>query len=131
MIEEVCVKSNKKNELINITSQIQKIVFEKRINSGFCILYVPHTTAGLIINENADPNVKIDLLNSLEKLVPKINFKHLEGNSDAHLKTLLCGKEKILLIKDSKLVLGIWDGIFLGEFDGPRNRVVFVKLFKD
>jgi secondary thiamine-phosphate synthase enzyme len=96
-----------------------------------CVLYVPHTTAGLIIQENADPAVKEDLLNSLEELVPKINFKHMEGNSDAHLKSTLVGKEKTLIIENNSLLLGTWDGIYFAEFDGPRTRKIFVKLISD
>ena len=91
---------------------------------GLC----PHTTVGIIINENADPDVKEDLLNALEKMVPKINFSHAEGNSDAHLKSLICGKDKSIVVEKGSLKLGQWDGIFLAEFDGPRNRKVYVKI---
>lgn len=131
MLKEINVKTNKRNELIDITFQIQKIISESKISSGLCVLYTPHTTAGIIINENADPDVKTDLLSALEKLVPKINFKHVEGNSDSHLKSLLCGKEKTLIIKNSQLRLGAWDGIYFVEFDGPRNRKVYVKIISD
>jgi secondary thiamine-phosphate synthase enzyme len=131
MLKEINVKTNSRNELIDITEQIQQIVSESKISSGLCVLYTPHTTAGLIINENADPDVQKDLLNALEELVPKINFKHSEGNSDAHLKSTLVGKEKNLIIEKSSLLLGTWDGIYFAEFDGPRNRKVFVKLFSD
>jgi len=131
MLKEIKVTSTKRNELIEITSLVQKFISESKIISGICVLYTPHTTAGIIINENADPDVKTDLLNALKNLVPKIDFLHAEGNSDSHLKSLLCGKEKTLIIQDSQLLLGTWDGIFLAEFDGPRVRKVFVKLFKN
>ncbi|MFA5763268.1 MAG: secondary thiamine-phosphate synthase enzyme YjbQ [archaeon] len=124
------IKTNKRNELIDITSKIQKIILESKISSGACILYIPHTTAGIIINENADPDVKTDLLAALGAMVPKINFLHGEGNSDSHLKSLICGKEKILIVENNTLVLGTWDGIYFAEFDGPRNRKVFVKLIE-
>lgn len=131
MIKKFEIKSNERNELIEITSEVKKIIKEAKIKSGFCIIYVPHTTAGLIINENADPDVKIDLLNSLEKLVPSIKFLHIEGNSDSHLKSLICGKDKTIIIENNELVLGVWDGLFFAEFDGPRTRKVVVKLISD
>lgn len=131
MLNEIKINTSNKNELIDITSKIQKIISSSKINSGICIIYVPHTTAGLIINENADPDVKTDLLNAFEKLVPKINFLHSEGNSAAHLKSSLVGKEKTLIIEKNNLLLGTWDGIYFTEFDGPRNRKIFVKLIKD
>ena len=128
MLKEILITTKKRNELIDITDKIQKIVSESGTCSGSCFLYCPHTTAGLIINENADPNVGKDLLEALEKMVPKMNFLHSEGNSDAHLKSALVGKEKTLLIEENDLVLGQWDAIYFAEFDGPRQRKVFVKL---
>ena len=124
------ITTNKRNELIDITSQIKEIISNSKIQSGICVLYTPHTTAGIIINENADPDVKTDLLNALEQMVPKIDFKHCEGNSDSHLKSLICGKGKTLIIENGELVLGTWDSIYFAEFDGPRNRKVFVKIQK-
>jgi secondary thiamine-phosphate synthase enzyme len=129
-MDEINLKSTKRNELIDITSKLQKIVSESKISSGICVIYTPHTTAGIIINENADPDVKTDLLAALEQMVPKINFLHGEGNSDSHLKSLLCGKEKTLIIENNVLVLGTWEGIYFADFDGPRDRRVFVKLIE-
>jgi len=128
MFKEIKVSTTKRNELIDITSQVQEVVIASGFETGICVVYVPHTTAGVIINENADPDVKIDLLDALEAMVPKINFKHAEGNSDAHLKSLICGKEKTIIVEKSSLKLGQWDGIFLAEFDGPRNRKIYVKV---
>ena len=128
MFKEIKLETSKRNELIDITSQVEEIVNSSGINTGICLVYVPHTTAGVIINENADPDVKEDLLNALEKMVPKINFSHSEGNGDAHLKSLICGKEKSIIVEKSSLKLGQWDGLMFAEFDGPRNRTVYVKI---
>jgi len=128
MFKELKLESKKRNELINITSQVEEVVIASGAESGICVVYAPHTTAGIIINENADPDVKTDLLDALEKMVPKIKFKHEEGNSDAHLKSLICGKEKSMVVEKGSLKLGQWDGLFLAEFDGPRNRKIFVKI---
>ena len=128
MLCEIKVKTSCKNELINITSQIEKLVLSSLVKDGICIVYCPHTTAGIIVNENSDPDVATDLLNALENLVPKISFKHKEGNSPAHLKSTLVGVEKSFLIDKGELRLGVWQGIFFAEFDGPRNRTVIVKI---
>lgn len=120
--------TTKRNELIDITSQVQEVVIASGFETGICVVYAPHTTAGVIINENADPDVKVDLLDALEKMIPKINFKHAEGNSDAHLKSLLCGKEKTIIVEKSSLKLGTWDAIYFMEADGPRERKVYVKV---
>lgn len=131
MLKKINLKTTKRNELIDITNEVQEIIKESKIKSGVCVIYNPHTTAGIVINENADPDVKIDLLNALEKLVPKINFFHAEGNSDSHLKSMIAGKEKTLIIENNELILGTWDGIFFAEFDGPRNRQLVIKLISD
>jgi secondary thiamine-phosphate synthase enzyme len=128
MFKEINIRTNKKNELIDITSKVQEVVNISNVGSGLCVVYVPHTTAGIIINENADPDVGTDLLNALEEMVPKIKFKHVEGNSDAHLKSLICGKDKTMVVENSFLKLGQWDGLFFAEFDGPKERKVFVKV---
>jgi secondary thiamine-phosphate synthase enzyme len=131
MLKEISVESKERNEMIDITEEIKSIILESKVFSGICVLYTPHTTAGIIINENADPDVKNDLLNALEKMVPNINFQHSEGNSDSHLKSALVGKDKTLIIKNSELVLGTWDSIYFMEADGPRRRKVFVKILAD
>jgi secondary thiamine-phosphate synthase enzyme len=131
LLKEIKIKSNLKNEFIDITEQINIFIKESKFNSGLCTIYCPHTTAGITVNENADPDVKKDLLNAFEEIVPKINFDHVEGNSDSHLKALLTGTEKTFIIENNSLILGQWQSIYFTEFDGPRNRKVFVKLIKD
>ena len=128
MFKEIKILTRDRNELIDITEKVEKVVNESGINTGICVVYVPHTTAGIIINENADPDVKTDLLAALDKMVPKIKFLHDEGNSDSHLKSLLCGKEKSLIVEKGSLKIGTWDGIYFAEFDGPRNRNIYVKI---
>jgi len=128
MFKELKILTKERNELINITDNVEDVVNKSGINTGICLVYVPHTTAGIIINENADPDVKTDLLDALEKMVPKINFKHGEGNSDAYLKSLICGKEKSLVVEKGSLKLGQWDAIYFMEADGPRERKVYVKI---
>jgi secondary thiamine-phosphate synthase enzyme len=128
MFKELKIESKKRNELISITAKVENVVNNSGINTGICVVYAPHTTAGIIVNENADPDVKTDLLDALEKMVPKINFKHSEGNSDSHLKSLICGKEKSLIVEKGSLKLGQWDGLYFAEFDGPRDRKIYVKI---
>jgi len=102
------------------------------VGSGVCYLFVPHTTAGITVNEHADPSVAADIDGHLERMVPQLgNFRHLEGNAPAHIKTSLVGSSQILPVQDGRLVLGTWQGIFLCEFDGPRQRTVIVKILPD
>jgi len=125
------VKSKKQTELIDITSKIQDMVVSAGIGQGLCMLYVPHTTAAITINENADPSVKEDILMILNDIIPwKAGYRHLEGNSPAHIKSTLVGPSEIIAIESDRLVLGTWQGIFFCEFDGPRNRKVHVRLIK-
>ena len=129
MIETINISSNRRSQLIDITNEVEKIVRELDIENGFLILYVPHTTAGILINEGADPDVQEDILNTLERLIPRdARYKHVEGNSDAHIKSTLIGCSTTILIEDSKLLLGTWQHIFFYEGDGPRNRKIYVKL---
>ena len=126
---EINLKTNKKNQLINITNEVQKIVLKSGAKDGVCIVYCPHTTAGITINENADPDVVDDLIMGLSKVIDSDwPFKHGEGNSDAHLKSSILGCEKTIIIENGRLKLGTWQGIFFCEFDGPRDRKVFVKI---
>ena len=126
---EFRVNTSKRNELVDITSEVRKIVKEAGIKDGVCIMYCPHTTAAITINEGADPDVKEDVLMQLRKLVTEDNgYKHSEGNSDAHIKSSIVGVSEVVVIKDGKLVLGQWQSIFFAEFDGPRNRGVIVKV---
>ena len=122
--------TKKTNEFIDITTMISQIVTDSNISQGDVIIFCPHTTAGITINENADPDVVRDMLLTLEKLVPRNNpnYRHSEGNSDAHLKSSLIGTSEQIIITDGKLALGSWQGLYFCEFDGPRNRTVFVQV---
>jgi secondary thiamine-phosphate synthase enzyme len=131
MLKSFEVKTSKRNEMVEITGKVKEILKESKVKSGVLVVYNPHTTAGILINENADPDVMNDMNNAFEELVPDVNFAHLEGNSDSHFKSIIVGKEKTLIIDDNELVLGTWDGIFFAEFDGPRSRKVFVKIISD
>jgi secondary thiamine-phosphate synthase enzyme len=125
------VKTKAKTELIDITSEIQGLVRSSGLDEGFCMLYVPHTTAAVTINESADPSVKTDILMMLNKIVPwEAGYRHLEGNSPAHIKTTIVGASELISIEKGNLVLGTWQGIFFCEFDGPRTRKLHVKFIK-
>jgi len=123
------VRTSTQTELINITHSVREAVKKIGVEDGICIVFVPHTTAGVTINENADPDVIHDILMELNKIVPfKDQYRHTEGNSPAHIKTSLVGCSEIVLVESGRLVLGTWQGIFFCEFDGPRNRKVHVKV---
>jgi secondary thiamine-phosphate synthase enzyme len=123
------VKTNSREEFIDITPLIEKIVKDSDKDSGICYVYVPHTTAGITINENADPSVKRDILMALDKLIPESwSYHHMEGNSPAHIKSSLIGHSVSLLIEKGNLALGTWQGIFFCEFDGPRRRKIYIKI---
>lgn len=129
MIKRLEVKTTVRTQLVDITSQIKALVKTENMTSGFVIVYVPHTTCGITINEDADPNLKEDILDTLAKLVPSSKgYKHTEGNADAHIKTCLIGSSVEVLVESSTLVLGAWQGLFLAEFDGPRQRSVLIKM---
>ena len=126
------VKTRNRDELVDITGLASQAVSESGIVCGRCLVYVPHTTAGVTINENADPSVKSDLLMALKKCVPDTySYTHMEGNSPAHVKASLVGASAIVIIDNGNLVLGTWQGIFFCEFDGPRNRKVYIKIISD
>jgi len=130
-MDSIQIKSHARNELIDVTPQVQKIVSASKIREGICIVYCPHTTAGVFINENADPDVKEDILSMLEKLVPEnAGYKHAEGNSDSHIKSALVGNNQTLIISNGSLELGSWGGIFFAEFDGPRSRKLLVQCIE-
>jgi secondary thiamine-phosphate synthase enzyme len=115
--------------MVDITMQVQQVVGQSGIKEGICYLYVPHTTAGLTINENADPTVKSDILKELDKIVPwRDDYDHMEGNAAAHIKASLVGSSQFVLVIGGRLRLGTWQGIYLAEFDGPRSRRVWVKV---
>ncbi len=122
--------SSRRMEMIDITAEVAKAVDETGVKNGLCCIYIPHTTAGITINENADPSVKADILNSLEQLVPADeSYSHTEGNADSHIKASLMGSSASVIVEAGRLKLGTWQGIFLCEFDGPRRREVYVKVY--
>jgi secondary thiamine-phosphate synthase enzyme len=128
----VSVKTREKTELIDVTSDIDQLVKKSGIAQGLCMLYVPHTTAGVTINESADPSVKSDMLMVLNQIVPwEANYHHMEGNSPAHVKSTLVGASELIAIEKGRLVLGTWQGIFFCEFDGPRNRKLHVRIMEE
>lgn len=133
VFEEFRVKTPQREILLEITNEIRNIVRNSNINEGVCRVFVPHTTAGITINENADPAVMKDVINYLNKLIPKsgslgYKFKHMEGNSDAHIKCSLTGQSIDLLVHEGSVMLGTWQGIMFTEYDGPRNRKVYVQI---
>jgi secondary thiamine-phosphate synthase enzyme len=131
MIETVYVKTSSKTDLIDITRSVVEAVRKSGLSDGICWVYVPHTTAAVTINENADPSVTKDILMELNKIVPfQDRYQHLEGNSSAHIKASLIGSSVTVFVESGRLVLGTWQGIFFCEFDGPRNRQVFVRVLK-
>jgi len=118
--------------LVDITAQVEKLVSQSAVREGICHLFVPHTTAGVTINENADPTVQSDILREMDKIVPwKDNYDHDEGNSAAHIKASLFGSSQAVFVSAGRLRLGTWQGIYLAEFDGPRTRQVWVKIVAD
>jgi secondary thiamine-phosphate synthase enzyme len=125
------VKTSTRTELIDITSRIAEQVKKSGIRAGLCMLYVPHTTGAVTINESADPSVRSDILMVLNQIVPwEANYQHLEGNSPAHVKATLVGASELLAIENGALVLGTWQGIFFCEFDGPRTRKIHVRMLE-
>ncbi len=128
-MREIKVASKSRNEMIDITNDIQKIVSDENLQKGHIIAYVPHTTAGITINEGADPSVQRDIIETLRKLIPEHGgYYHIEGNSDAHIKASLLGSSVTVLVENNKLLLGTWQHIFFYEGDGPRHRRVYVDL---
>ncbi len=129
MFKTLNIKSRAKTEFIDITEGVNDAVTESGITSGVCYIYVPHTTAGITINEGADASVKRDVLTTLNRLVPfEGDYHHLEGNSAAHIKSTLVGVSSFVVIEDGKPILGTWQSIYFCEFDGPRHRRVIIKI---
>lgn len=129
MIRYINVKSKQRIEMIDITGDIETAIKESGVKSGVCYVYVPHTTAGVTINEGADPSVQRDIMYMLSRLIPhEFTYAHREGNADAHIKSTLVGATQCLLIDGGKLVLGTWQSVFFCEFDGPRHRRVALKF---
>ena len=126
------IRTARRTELWDITERVEAAVAESNIRSGLCVVYVPHTTAGVAVNEHADPDVARDVEGLFDRLVPHRGpYRHAEGNTDAHMKAILTGTSQTLLVENGRLALGTWQGIFLCEFDGPRERTVFVKILED
>ncbi|NPA17055.1 secondary thiamine-phosphate synthase enzyme YjbQ [Persephonella sp.] len=131
MFKYIEVVTQKRTHFEDITDEVQEVIDESGITDGICYLYVPHTTAGIFINENADPDVKWDIEQTLDKLIPWENgYRHIEGNAAAHIKSVLVGTNTFIPIKNGRLMLGTWQGIFFAEFDGPRTRKVIVKIIE-
>jgi secondary thiamine-phosphate synthase enzyme len=125
------LKTNSQTEFLEITDLIRKFISQSKITDGICQIFIPHTTAGVTINENADPTVKKDILKELNKIIPfDDNYLHFEGNSAAHIKSSLIGPSLSVIVQDGKLMLGTWQGIFFCEFDGPRSRKIWVKMLE-
>jgi secondary thiamine-phosphate synthase enzyme len=128
-MKELKIRSNLRNEMIDITHYIQRQIKEENLVDGYIVAYVPHTTAGITINEGADPSVQHDIIEQLKRFVPENNdYHHTEGNSDAHIKASLLGASVTVLVKNKKLILGTWQHIFFYEGDGPRNRKVYLDM---
>ncbi len=125
----ITVKTSSRTEFVDITADIQKEITAAAVQSGLCMVYVPHTTAAVTINESADPSVKKDILMILNRVVPwEAEYRHLEGNSPAHVKSTIVGASELVMVENGRLLLGTWQGIFFCEFDGPRTRKVHLKF---
>ena len=131
MLKEISVKTTSRAEMIQIDDEVMRVVGEYGVEEGLCHLWVPHTTAGVTINENADPSVVRDILYEMEKVIPfQDGYHHTEGNSAAHIKSSLFGPSLTLIITGGRLLLGTWQSVYFCEFDGPRHRRLFVKIME-
>ena len=129
MVRYINVKSKSRVEFIDVTGMVHETVKETGVQDGICYLYVPHTTAGITINEGADPSVQRDIQNTLSRLIPQdVNYFHREGNADAHIKSTIVGTSVHVIVEGGKLLLGTWQSIFFCEFDGPRHRRIAIKF---
>lgn len=132
MMSSIDVTTDSRTTLVDITSEVERLVGESEVRSGICYLYVPHTTAAITVNENADPSVRADILKEVNKVIPfNDKYSHLEGNAAAHIKSTLIGVSRTIPVEKGRLCLGTWQGIFFCEFDGPRRRKVLVKVLGD
>ncbi len=127
------VRTTKHTSIVNITPQVKEVVKKSGVKEGICVVYVPHTTACVLVNEGADPDVVRDIVYALEKLIPWEDsaYAHMEGNSAAHIRSAIIGNSRIIPIINGELALGTWESIFLADFDGPRERKVIVKIIKE
>jgi len=130
-MEVLKVKTGRRTQLVDVTDDVERAVAKAGVVSGVCYVYVPHTTAGIMINEHFDPDVAADLEGVFEQLVPRSGtYRHAEGNSDSHAKAALTGASQMIFVEQGKLVLGQWQGVFFCEFDGPRERKIWVKVLE-
>ena len=126
------INTTKRTQFVDITREVENVVQESGTTAGICHIYVPHTTAGVAINEHADPDVARDVEGIFDRLIPHEEpYRHAEGNTDSHMKAILTGTSQTVLVENGAMALGKWQGIFLCEFDGPRQRSVFVKVVRD
>jgi secondary thiamine-phosphate synthase enzyme len=130
--ETLSVRTNEKTQFVDVTSMVQDALGSQRVSEGACLVYVPHTTAGVTINESADPSVQADIVKELNAIVPfQDDYAHAEGNSAAHIKASIVGPSVMIPVRDGRLALGTWQGIYLAEFDGPRTRSIYVQLLSE
>ncbi len=132
MLQRINIRTRSRIDFQDITTKVDDVVRSSGIQNGVCYVFVPHTTAGVTLNEHADPSVAQDIISQLGAMVPQHNgYRHMEGNAPAHIKTSLVGSSKTMPVEGGKLVLGTWQGIFFCEFDGPRNRTIVIKIIPD
>jgi secondary thiamine-phosphate synthase enzyme len=131
-MEVLKVKTGRRTQLLDVTVAVERAVAESGVATGVCYVFVPHTTAGVMINEHADPDVAADLEGIFDRLVPHSGpYRHAEGNTDSHAKAVMAGASQVIFVEKGKLALGTWQGVFLCEFDGPRERKIWVKVVDD
>src|SRR6202023_484239 len=131
-METVRVKTDRRTQLVDVTTEVERVVTASRVASGVCYVFVPHTTAAVTINEHADPDVATDLEGVFDRLVPHAGpYRHAEGNTDSHAKAVMVGTSQVIFVENGKLALGTWQGVFLCEFDGPRERKIWVRVVGD
>jgi secondary thiamine-phosphate synthase enzyme len=131
-METLRVKTTRRTQLLDVTQAVERVVAEAGLVTGVCYVFVPHTTAGVMINEHADPDVATDLEGVFDRLVPHSGpYRHAEGNTDSHAKAVMAGASQVIFVEKGKLAMGTWQGIFLCEFDGPRERKIWVKVVRD
>ena len=129
MLNIIPIKSSKRNQMIDITDDVLNYIKDSGITEGLCFMFVPHTTAAITINEGADPDVCTDIINTLNSLLPRLStYHHIEGNSDSHVKASIIGNSATLIIENAEPILGTWQRVFFCEFDGPRNRKIYIKI---
>jgi secondary thiamine-phosphate synthase enzyme len=128
-MQEIHLQTNSRIEMIDITASVQAVIDSEKISKGLCIIFSPHTTAAITVNENADPDVPRDIIVALDRVVPlSANYRHAEGNSAAHVKSSLVGASELVIIEKGRLVLGTWQSILFCEFDGPRSRKILISI---